>query len=47
VESLLFEHPGVVAAAVVGVPDERLGERACAVVVPAPGAEPDLDDRER
>jgi cyclohexanecarboxylate-CoA ligase len=44
VESLLFEHPGVVAAAVVGVPDERLGERACAVVVPAPGAHPDLDE---
>ncbi|HYH31736.1 MAG TPA: AMP-binding protein [Pseudonocardia sp.] len=43
VESLLFEHPDVVAAAVVGVPDERLGERACAVVVPAPGARPTLD----
>ena len=44
VESLLFEHPDVVAAAVVGVPDDRLGERACAVVVPAPGARPSLGD---
>jgi cyclohexanecarboxylate-CoA ligase len=33
VETLLFEHPRIVEAAVVGVPDERLGERACAVVV--------------
>lgn len=44
VESLLFEHPDVVAAAVVGVPDDRLGERACAVVVPAAGARPRLED---
>lgn len=43
VESLLFEHPDVIAAAVVGIPDERLGERACAVVVPAPGARPSLE----
>ncbi len=33
VESALYTHPRVVDAAVVGVPDERLGERACAVVV--------------
>ena len=26
--------------AVVGLPDPETGERACAVVVPAPGAEP-------
>jgi cyclohexanecarboxylate-CoA ligase len=44
VESLLFEHPDVLAAAVVGVPDDRLGERACAVVVPAPGAQPGLEE---
>ena len=37
VETVLFDHPGIVNAAVVGVPDERLGERACAVVVTAPG----------
>jgi cyclohexanecarboxylate-CoA ligase len=38
VESLLFEHPDIVEATVVGLPDARLGERACAVIVPR-GAE--------
>lgn len=33
VESVIFDHPDVLNAAVVGVPDERLGERICAVVV--------------
>ncbi|MFC4946660.1 class I adenylate-forming enzyme family protein [Pseudonocardia sp. GCM10023141] len=33
VEGLLYEMPKVADAAVVGVPDDRLGERACAVVV--------------
>jgi non-ribosomal peptide synthetase component E (peptide arylation enzyme) len=40
VESLLFEMPKVADAAVVGIPDTRLGERACAVVVLADRAEP-------
>jgi cyclohexanecarboxylate-CoA ligase len=35
VESLLFDHPKVRDVAVIGVPDDRLGQRACAVVVPA------------
>ena len=44
VEAALLGHPGVREVAVVGVPDDRLGERACAVVVPAdPDAPPDLD----
>lgn len=43
VEDALFQHPDVKDVAVVGVPDERLGERACAVVVPVDGREPDLD----
>src|SRR5690606_7023760 len=34
IESLLFTHPRVREVAVVGVPDQRLGERGCAVVVP-------------
>jgi non-ribosomal peptide synthetase component E (peptide arylation enzyme) len=34
VETLLHLLPGVCAAAVVAVPDARLGERACALVVP-------------
>ncbi len=33
VELLLLRHPGIAAAAVVPMPDERLGERACAFVV--------------
>jgi cyclohexanecarboxylate-CoA ligase len=34
VEDLLLSHPAVRDVAVVAMPDERLGERACAVVVP-------------
>jgi acyl-CoA synthetase (AMP-forming)/AMP-acid ligase II len=37
VERVLLEAPGVVACAVLGVPDERLGERVVAVVEPAAG----------
>ena len=33
VEGLLFKHPAIAAVAVVGYPDQRLGERACAFVV--------------
>jgi non-ribosomal peptide synthetase component E (peptide arylation enzyme) len=33
VELLLLRHPAVSAAAVVAMPDERLGERACAYLV--------------
>jgi len=38
---MLEQHPRIAAAAVVGVPDERLGERVGAFVVAA-GAEPTL-----
>jgi cyclohexanecarboxylate-CoA ligase len=38
VEGLLFQHPAVSLVAVVGYPDARLGERACAFVVPKTGA---------
>jgi acyl-CoA synthetase (AMP-forming)/AMP-acid ligase II len=43
IESLLLGHPGIAQAAVVGVPDERLGEVGAAFVVPAAGCslEPD------
>lgn len=37
IESLLYRHPAVAQAAIVAYADERLGERACAVVVPKPG----------
>ncbi|MFJ8812987.1 AMP-binding protein [Amycolatopsis thermoflava] len=43
-EDLLAEHPMVDQVAVVGMPDERLGERVCAYVVPAAGQEPALED---
>eukprot|EP00850_Spirogloea_muscicola_P016501 SM000134S26944 [mRNA] locus=s134:194785:198483:+ [translate_table: standard] len=39
VEAALLRHPGIVAAAVVGLPDPRLGEVAAAVIVHAPGWE--------
>lgn len=42
IESLLYRHPDVAMAAIVAYPDERLGERACAVVVPKPGRSIDL-----
>ncbi|WP_053959945.1 AMP-binding protein [Sulfobacillus thermosulfidooxidans] len=38
VEELLYRHPAIKEAALVGVPDPRLGQRACAVVVLQPGA---------
>lgn len=41
VESVIFDHPDVLNAAVVGIPDSRLGERVCAVVVVREGC-PDL-----
>jgi cyclohexanecarboxylate-CoA ligase len=37
IENVLFTHPAVLAVAVVGYPDARLGERACAFVQTRPG----------
>jgi cyclohexanecarboxylate-CoA ligase len=37
IEALLYRHPAVAQVAIVAYPDERLGERACAVVVPKAG----------
>jgi long-chain acyl-CoA synthetase len=37
VEDALYKHPAVLEAAVIGVPDERWGERVHAVVVLRPG----------
>src|SRR5690606_25825752 len=39
IENALLEHPGVAEAAVTGEPDDDLGERIVAWIVPAPGAE--------
>ncbi|MGH2829778.1 MAG: AMP-binding protein [Actinomycetota bacterium] len=38
VEALIATHPAVAEVAVVGMPDAAVGERACAFVVPRPGA---------
>jgi cyclohexanecarboxylate-CoA ligase len=37
VEALLYKHPAVAQVAIVAYPDHRLGERACAIVVPKAG----------
>jgi len=44
VEDLLADHPGIAEIAVVGLPDDRTGERACAVIVPAGEPRPDVTD---
>jgi acyl-CoA synthetase (AMP-forming)/AMP-acid ligase II len=38
IERLMAPHPAIAQVAVIGVPDERLGEVGCAFVVPRPGA---------
>ena len=43
IEELLVAFPEVERAAVIGLPDERLGERTCACVVLRPGAALDFD----
>ncbi len=42
IEALLYKHPAVAMAAIVGYPDDRLGERACAFIELRPGATLDL-----
>ncbi|MFC4948627.1 AMP-binding protein [Pseudonocardia sp. GCM10023141] len=44
IEGYVAAHPAVAQVAVVPYPDERLGEKACAVVVPMPGEQPTLQD---
>jgi cyclohexanecarboxylate-CoA ligase len=43
IEQLLHEHPLVSEVAIVAMPDERLGERACAFVVLEGGSAPTFD----
>ncbi|TCN54110.1 O-succinylbenzoic acid--CoA ligase [Rhodococcus sp. SMB37] len=44
VEAVLIEHPAVREVAVIGLPDDRLGQRVAAVVVPENGTYPTLDE---
>jgi long-chain acyl-CoA synthetase len=44
VEEVLYSHPAVSEAAVLGVPDDRLGEEVMAVVSLRPGAQTDADE---
>ncbi len=40
IEDALAAHPDVLAVAVIGYPDERLGERICAVIIPREESSP-------
>jgi acyl-CoA synthetase (AMP-forming)/AMP-acid ligase II len=44
IEDILVGHAGIAEIAVVGLPDERTGERACAVIVASDQAAPNLAD---
>jgi long-chain acyl-CoA synthetase len=44
VEEALYEHPKVLEAAVIGLPDARHGEMVCAYVVPQPGEQPSAEE---
>jgi acyl-CoA synthetase (AMP-forming)/AMP-acid ligase II len=44
IEDLLIGHPAIAEIAIVGLPDAKTGESACAVIVPAAGASPNVAD---
>ena len=44
VEDVLVGHLDIAEVAIVGIPDDRTGERACAVIVAANGRGPDVSD---
>ena len=41
IEEILYTHPQVLYAAIVGIPDPRLGERNCLCLVPRPAKRAD------
>jgi acyl-CoA synthetase (AMP-forming)/AMP-acid ligase II len=44
IEEVLYEHPGVLECAVIGIPHDVRGEEVLAVVAPQPGAELDIEE---
>src|SRR5882672_4457 len=44
IEEILYTHPKILHAAIVGVPDPRLGERNCLCVIPRAGQQLGLDE---
>lgn len=44
IEEVLYQHPKVLEAAAVGMPDPRLGERVCACIVPRAGETVSFDE---
>jgi len=47
IENIVAEHPAVQNVAIIGFPDPRLGERACAFIVPRAGKTIDLSELKR
>jgi cyclohexanecarboxylate-CoA ligase len=47
IENLLYKHPAVALVAIVGYPDARLGEKACAFVTVKPGHNFTMEDMSR
>src|SRR3989442_1411605 len=44
IEELLYQHPTIVQAAIVGAPDSRLGEKNCLCAIIKPGSSLTLDE---
>lgn len=44
IEDILLDHPQIAEVAIVAVPDQRTGERGCAVIVPAASSTPDVPE---
>ncbi len=44
IENMILAHPSVSQVAIIGIPDQRMGEVGCAFVIPRPGATIDPDE---